>query len=306
MLRNGPAIGVVIWSLAAISPLPRDDGAPGSRSRASCLGLGEATNFPACVKGRGRVVSEEPRAFATGIFNCTGTNFGAMPCRRRDGDGRAGRLRQTAFVAVGLVGFRVAPPCGCAPTALRKSTRASSSEELAMIRSDQEPPAAAVKIPWQRRSAHVTRRRGRSAREDADRPGLVVLPDLAPSYLQRERGVSLASAAGALAAYLPAADLGSVFGGWLPGLLHSTGLEQEQGALADDGALRAQSVDLGLRRDVWGSLHGCRAHQRGDRPPSGVVGKPVHGGVRRVSRKRAVASVVGFGGMCGAIGGSSS
>jgi MFS transporter, ACS family, hexuronate transporter len=38
-----------------------------------------------------------------------------------------------------------------------------------------------------------------------------------PSYLQRERGVTLASAAGALLVIYLAADLGSVFGGWLPG-----------------------------------------------------------------------------------------
>lgn len=37
-----------------------------------------------------------------------------------------------------------------------------------------------------------------------------------PSYLQRERGVTLASAAGALLVIYLAADLGSVFGGWLP------------------------------------------------------------------------------------------
>lgn len=37
-----------------------------------------------------------------------------------------------------------------------------------------------------------------------------------PSYLQRERGVTLASAAGALLVIYIAADLGSVFGGWLP------------------------------------------------------------------------------------------
>ena len=37
-----------------------------------------------------------------------------------------------------------------------------------------------------------------------------------PSYLQRERDVTLASAAGALLVIYLAADLGSIFGGWLP------------------------------------------------------------------------------------------
>ena len=64
-----------------------------------------------------------------------------------------------------------------------------------------------------------------------------------PSYLQRELGVTLASAAGALLVIYLAADLGSVFGGWLPGYFLRRGWSGTRAPPSAHGALRGRAPD---------------------------------------------------------------
>jgi ACS family hexuronate transporter-like MFS transporter len=296
-VRNGLAIGVVIWSVAAMSHSLATT-ALGFAVARFVLGLGEATNFPACVKAVAEWFPKHQRAFATGIFN-TGTNFGAML--------QGGMMAlavlwgwQAAFVAVGLVGFVWLAIWMRSYRTPEEHTRLSS-EELALIRSDQEPAAAAVRIPWQSLLRYREAWAFCLAKMLTDPVWWFYLTWL-PSYLQRERGVTLASAAGALAAIYLAADLGSVFGGWLPGFFIRRGWQGSKARLVTMvlfalglpiSALGVMAKDLFTAVALISVATAC--HQAWSANLFTVASDAFP--------KRAVASVVGFGGMCGAIGG---
>jgi ACS family hexuronate transporter-like MFS transporter len=74
--RLGFALAIVLWSAAAMSP-----GAATSVLTFAIamffLGLGEAANFPACIKTVAEWFPKKERALATGIFN-SGANIGAI------------------------------------------------------------------------------------------------------------------------------------------------------------------------------------------------------------------------------------
>jgi MFS transporter, ACS family, hexuronate transporter len=296
-VHKGLAIGVLIWSVAAASHAFATT-AWGFAFARLILGLGEATNFPACIKAVAEWFPRRQRALATGIFN-TGTNFAAM---------LQGVMLviaatfgwQFVFLTIGLLG-------GVWLVAWFKLYRSPEehpnlgAEEAALIREDQEPPARALSIPW----PTLLRYReawafliGKMLTDPVWWFYLIWLP----TYLKRERDVSLASAAGALAVIYLAADLGSVLGGWLPGFLMRHGY----------AAPRARSLSLlvfalGLpisafavaAQNLWAAVLlisvATACHQGWSANLYTVASDAFP--------KRAVASVVGFGGMCGGIGG---
>jgi ACS family hexuronate transporter-like MFS transporter len=74
--RRGFAFAIVLWSVAAMTP-----GAAYSVTTFTfamfLLGIGEAANFPACIKTVAEWFPKKERALATGIFN-SGANVGAL------------------------------------------------------------------------------------------------------------------------------------------------------------------------------------------------------------------------------------
>ncbi len=296
-VRNGLAIGVVIWSLAAISHSFATT-ALGFAIARFVLGLGEATNFPACVKAVARVVPEEPAGVRHRHLQY-GHELRRHAAGRHDGDGGAlglaNGLRRRRSRRL-----RVARRLDARLPHSEEHTRLSS-EELALIRSDQEPPAAAVRIPWQSLLRYKEAWAFCLAKMLTDPVWWFYLTWL-PSYLQRERGVSLASAAGALAAIYLAADLGSIFGGWLPGFFIRRGWHGSKARLVTMvlfalglpiSAFGVMSKDLFTAVALISVATAC--HQAWSANLFTVASDAFP--------KRAVASVVGFGGMCGAIGG---
>ena len=99
------------------------------------------------------------------------------------------------------------------------------------LRSDQEPPARTLNVPWQSLLRYREAWAFCIGKMLTDPVWWFYLTWL-PSYLQRERGVTLASAAGALLVIYLAADLGSVFGGWLPGFFLRRGWSGTRARLA--------------------------------------------------------------------------
>jgi MFS transporter, ACS family, hexuronate transporter len=74
--RNGYSFSIVFWSLAAMAHgLVRS--VPGFGAARFALGLGEAGNFPAAVKAVAEWFPRRERALANGIFN-SGCNVGAV------------------------------------------------------------------------------------------------------------------------------------------------------------------------------------------------------------------------------------
>ena len=127
--RKGFAFAIVLWSFAAMLP-----GAANSVITFGIalfiLGLGEAANFPACIKTVAEWFPKKERALATGIFN-SGANIGniltpilvpflafdfhlarSVRCNGRNGFCMAGVL------AVDLSQTRTASVCVCAGTRL--------------------------------------------------------------------------------------------------------------------------------------------------------------------------------------------
>ncbi len=74
--KRGYAIAVVVWSAAAMSHSLARNVLQFAMARFS-LGLGESANFPAAIRTVADWFPQEERALATGIFN-SGTNVGAL------------------------------------------------------------------------------------------------------------------------------------------------------------------------------------------------------------------------------------
>jgi MFS transporter, ACS family, hexuronate transporter len=101
--RKAFTIGVTLWSLAAIAHAAASSVLTFSVARAF-LGLGEAANFPACIKTVAEWFPKKERALATGLFNA-GTNVGAIVAPLTVPLLALTFGWRTAFVATGALGF---------------------------------------------------------------------------------------------------------------------------------------------------------------------------------------------------------
>jgi ACS family hexuronate transporter-like MFS transporter len=296
-VRTGLAIGVVVWSLSAMGHALAST-AVGFAVARFLLGLGEATNFPAAIKAVAEWFPKRERAFATGIFN-TGTNFGAML------QGIIAAIAvywgwQWAFVFIGSLGFLWLALWFWFYHAPEEHPRLSSAE-AALIKSDQEPPTRAVNIPWPSLLRYREAWAFSIGKMLTDPVWWFYLTWI-PTYLRRTQQVDLRSAAWALAVIYLAADLGSVFGGWLAGRLQKSGWSASRARLTtmmiaaflmplSVFVVKADSLAMAV---VFISL-ATACHQAWSANMFTVASDAFP--------KQAVASVVGFGAMCGGIGG---
>jgi ACS family hexuronate transporter-like MFS transporter len=141
--RVGYALSLVVWSLAAMLHAAMSTLGGFSFAR-FLLGFGEAGNFPAAIKTVAEWFPRKERALATGIFN-SGSNVGAIAAPIAVPLLFIHFGWQWAFIATGAIGFlwlffwfaiyRV-------PAAHPKL----KPEELAYIQGD--PPEPAAHIPW--------------------------------------------------------------------------------------------------------------------------------------------------------------
>jgi len=74
--KRGYAIAVVVWSLSAMSHALCSTFGQFATAR-FCLGIGESANFPAAIRTVATWFPQNERALATGLFN-SGTNVGVM------------------------------------------------------------------------------------------------------------------------------------------------------------------------------------------------------------------------------------
>ena len=141
--RKGFSIAILIWSVAAMMPAA----AVGTWTFGIAmffLGLGEAANFPACIKTVAEWFPKRERALATGLFNA-GANIGAMLVPALVPFLAATLGWRGAFVATGALGFVWLAFWLVVYRKPEEHSRISASE-LALIRSD---PAETVKgVPW--------------------------------------------------------------------------------------------------------------------------------------------------------------
>jgi ACS family hexuronate transporter-like MFS transporter len=296
-VRTGLALGVLVWSLAAMGHALAST-VLGFAIARFVLGLGEATNFPAAIKAVAEWFPKRERALATGLFN-TGTNVGAML------QGPIAALAvcwgwQSAFVLLGVLGLVwLAAWLGLYRSPDRHPRL--SVDEAKLIRSDEEGPTAALKIPWQSLLRYREVWAFCLGKMFTDPVWWFYLYWL-PSYLRREQHVDLKSAAWSLAVIYLAADAGSVFGGWIAGRLQRGGWTASRARLRTM-LMFAALMPVSLLVSEAGSLAtvvvlisiATASHQGWSANMFTVASDAFP--------KRAVGSVVGFGAMCGAIGG---
>jgi ACS family hexuronate transporter-like MFS transporter len=296
-VRGGLAIGVLVWSAAAMAHSLATSVLGFAMAR-FVLGLGEATNFPACVKAVAEWFPKRQRSLATGIFN-TGTNFGAML------QGSMMWLSvvwgwQSAFIAIGLLGVVWLFFWMKGYRSPEEHPRLST-EEAELIRSDQEPPAKSLHVPWQSLLRYREAWAFCVGKMLTDPVWWFYLTWL-PSYLQGERNFKLSAVAGALFVIYLSADIGSIFGGWLPGYFMRRGWHPSRARLVTM-ILFAMGLPISafgvMAKDLWSAVFfisiATSCHQ--------AWSANLFTTASDAFPKKAVASVVGLGGMCGGIGG---
>ena len=217
--RVGYALAVIVWSLASMSHSLASSSFQFAMARFA-LGIGEAANFPAAIKTIADWFPQRERALATGIFN-SGSNVGAIVAPLMVPVVAAHFGWRSAFLATGgldliwlafwLVFYRQP----------RQHPRLSEAE-LALIESGRE---AAPKQGPVRYATLLSRRAawafllGKFLTDPVWWFYLFWLP----GFLNRNYGLNLTQLGPPLITIYLAADVGSVGGGWLSSFLLKRG-----------------------------------------------------------------------------------
>jgi MFS transporter, ACS family, hexuronate transporter len=319
--RLGFMIAVVLWSIAAIAhavadwfpwlQLPTvnlDDrtgfsvvmltgAAAGFALMRFLLGLGEAGNFPASIKTVAEWFPQKERALATGIFN-SGTNVGALVTPLVVPWITLQWGWQWAFILTGLTGFFWIIAWSKMYRAPEQHQRLSTGE-LAYIRSDPVEPV--VTIPWGKLFPHRQTWAFAIGKFMTDPIWWLYLFWI-PDFLNRNHGLDLKSIGLPLVAIYLVADVGSIGGGWLSSTLIKRGwtINRSRKTAMLVCALSVVPIMAAAQAsNLWVAVGlvslAAAAHQGWSANLFTLVSDTFP--------RRAVGSVVGIGGMAGAVGG---
>jgi ACS family hexuronate transporter-like MFS transporter len=261
------------------------------------LGIGEAGNFPASIKTVAEWFPKKERALATGIFNA-GTNVGAL----------ATPLIvpliviywgwYEAFIITGLLGF-IWLVFWLLMYKKPEEDPNLSKAELAYIQSD--PPEPTARIPWARLFPHRQTWAFAIGKFMTDPIWWVYLFWL-PDFLQKNHGLDLKTFGIPLAVIYIIADVGSIGGGWISGALIKKGWSINAGrkiAMLICALAVVPIVFASMTSSLWVAVIligiAAAAHQGWS--------ANIFTTASDMFPKQAIGSVVGIGGMAGAIGG---
>ncbi len=296
--RLSYTLAVLIWSVAAMSHALARNAVEFAAAR-FFLGMGEAGNFPAAIKTVAAWFPKRERALATGIFN-SGANLGALigPLLVPFVAGHFGW--RFSFVATGLLDLLWVAAWLAIYRTPREHPRLSA-QELALIESDGSEDAARV-IPYWRLLGTRAAWAFLLGKFLTDPVWWFYLFWL-PGFLNLRYGLDLASLGPPLVTVYLAADVGSVAGGWLSGRLLARGYSltraRKTALMACALAVIPVSAVMRAGGDLWlavglVALAGA-AHQGWSANLFTLVSDTFP--------SSAVASVVGLGGLGGAVGG---
>ncbi len=322
-VRRGFALAIVLWSLAAMAHGAADwvttltlpvlnldaktgftmvtlgGAAAGLALARFALGLGEAGNFPASIKTVAEWFPKKERALATGIFN-SGTNVGALLTPLIVPWIAVKWGWQWAFIGTGLLGFFWLAWWLAAYRPPEIHPRLSPNE-LAYIRSD--PPEPEVKIPWRKLLPHRQTWAFAIGKFMTD-PIWWLYLFWVPDFLNRKYGVevSVAKMGPPLITIYLIADVGSIGGGWISSHLLKRGWTANRArktamlicALCVVPIIFAAS-GVGKWTAILIISLAAAAHQGWSANLFTLTSD--------MFPRRAVGSVVGIGGMAGAVGG---
>lgn len=319
--RRGLAMAVILWSLAAIAHGAADwfpglrlpslnldattgfsivllsGAAAGFALARFALGLGEAGNFPAAIKTVAEWFPRKERALATGIFN-SGTNVGALVTPLAVPWITLHWGWKWAFIATGLIGFIWVAWWLAVYRAPEQHPRLSASE-LAYIRSD--APELLTPIPWRKLILHRQTWAFALGKFMTDPIWWLYLFWI-PDFLNRNHKLDLKSIGLPLVVIYLVADVGSIGGGWLSSSLIKRGwtVNRARKTAMLLCALAVVPIMAAARAsNLWVAVAlvslAAAAHQGWSANLFTLVSDTFP--------RRAVGSVVGMGGMAGAVGG---
>jgi MFS transporter, ACS family, hexuronate transporter len=294
--RLGYALAMIFWSLASMGTALGNSLTSFAISRAA-LGVGEAAVFPASIKAVAEWFPKKERALATGIFNA-GTSFGAMlaPLVVPWLNARWGW--RGAFVGIGALGFIWLIFWLLIYRKPAEHPRVSKAE-LDYIRSDPQVSFAKTKwtslLPLRQTWAFV-------AGKFLTDPVWWFYLFWIPGFLQSKHGISLTGLGPPIVVIYLISDIGSVGGGWISSALINRGdsVNVARKVAMLICAVGVIPVVFAYRVDsTWSAvlLIGLAAacHQG--------FSANLYTLTSDMFPARAVGSVVGIGGMAGAIGG---
>ena len=215
--RVGYALAVVVWSVASMSHSLAQNAVQFAIARFG-LGVGEAANFPSAIRTVADWFPQRERALATGIFN-SGSNIGAIvapimvPLVALHFGWRSAFLFTGGLDVLWLLAWLSFYRQPAAHARL-------SAEEFALIESDHEEPVA--NPPY---NQLLTKRPAWAfliAKFMTDPVWYFYLYWL-PGFLNGKYGLDLAHLGPPIIAVYVAADFGSIGGGWLSSRLLSKG-----------------------------------------------------------------------------------
>lgn len=322
-VRRGFVLAVIIWSIAAMMHggaglftslylqvpnldaksgfvlVPLAGAAAGFALARFALGIGESGNFPASIKTVAEWFPKKERALATGIFN-SGTNVGALltplivPWILHHWGW------QWAFIFTGLLGFLWVAWWLAVYRPPEQHPRLSAAE-LAHIRSD--PPDPEARIPW-RRLLPFRQTWAFALGKFMTDPIWWLYLFWVPDFLNKTHGVkvTVSEMGPPLMTIYLVADIGSIGGGWLSSHWIKRGWSHNRArkmamlicALAVVPIMMAAIVPNLVVAVALISL-AAAAHQGWSANLFTLTSD--------MFPRKAVGSVVGIGGMAGAVGG---
>jgi MFS transporter, ACS family, hexuronate transporter len=303
--KIGYALSLMAWSLAAIGHAFAKSTVGFIVARAA-LGVSEAGNFPAAIKTVAEWFPKKERALAAGIFN-SGTNVGAILAPLSVPLIAASIGWEWAFIITGVIGlvwllfwwlFYDTP----------QKHKKVSAEELEYINSDDKDDSsteapATEKIKWIKLLGYKQTWAFAILKFFTDPIWWFILFWL-PSFLNKQYGMTKLDLAFPIAVVYTIAMFGSIAGGWLSGYFITRGWPLYKArrtallifALCALPMLAAQWLGS---FNYWYAVliigFAASAHQ--------AWSANIFTTVSDMFPNRAVASVVGIGGMIGAIGG---
>lgn len=294
--KIGYTIAILGWSIAAMLHAAASSVVGFATARFG-LGLSEAGNFPAAIKTVAEWFPKKERALATGIFN-SGSNVGAVIAPLLVPWITLTYGWQEAFIFTGALGFLWVVSWLVFYKKPEEHKRISKAE-LEYILSD--PPDPPVKIPWLQLLKYKETWAFAIAKFLTDPIWWFYLYWI-PKFFNSNYGITLDKIGPPLIIIYVAADVGSIGGGWLSSAFIKRGWSVNKGrktAMIIMALCVVPIIFASQVKDVWSAVAllslATAAHQGWSANLFTTVSD--------LFPRKAVASVVGIGGMGGAIGG---
>lgn len=296
--RAGYAMAIVWWSLAAMAhALARTPFGFGVARAA--LGIGEAGNFPAAIKTVAEWFPKKERAFATGIFNA-GSNVGAIVAPLTVPWIAVHLGWRWAFILTGAIGFLWLLfwlPVYRRPEEHPKVSKA----ELDHIQSDPPDPPA-MRVPWLSLIPHRQTSAFAIGKYLTDPVWWFYLYWI-PNFFRDNHGLDLTTIGPPLIVIYLIADIGSIGGGWLSSTFIKRGWtinRSRKTAMLICALMVTPIIFAANVKSLWAAVAliglAAAAHQGWSCNLFTTTSD--------MFPRQAVGSVVGIGGMAGALGGA--